>query len=53
MLLGQINGERDRFEVAGVAMLAALDWRRSIAFNEFIGILADDDEIDAWTVSLF
>ena len=50
-----LNGERVRFEVAGgdYRLIAAFDFRRSIAFVKFIGTHADYDRIDALTVAQF
>jgi mRNA interferase HigB len=50
-----LNGERARFEVAGgdYRLIAAFDFRRSIAFVKFIGTHAEYDRIDALTVNLF
>lgn len=50
-----LNAERVRFEVAGgdYRLIAAFDFRRSIAFVKFIGTHAEYDRIDALTVSLF
>lgn len=50
-----LNGERVRFEVAGgdYRLVAAFDFRRSIAFVKFVGTHADYDRIDALIVSLF
>lgn len=50
-----LNGERVRFEVAGgdFRLIAAFDFRRSIAFVKFIGTHAEYDRIDALTVNLF
>ena len=50
-----LNGERVRFEVAGgdYRLIAAFDFRRSIAFVKFIGTHAEYDRIDALSVNLF
>lgn len=50
-----LNGERVRFEVAGgdYRLIAAFDFRRSIAFVKFIGTHADYDRIDALNVRVF
>ena len=51
-----LNRERVRFEVAGgnYRLIAALDFRRQIAFVKFIGTHAEYDRIiDALTVSQF
>lgn len=50
-----LNGERVRFEIAGgdYRLIAAFDFRRSIAFVKFIGTHAEYDKIDALTVNLF
>ena len=50
-----LNGECVRLEVAGgdYRMVAAFDWRRSIAFVKFLGNHAEYDRIDALCVSLF
>ena len=50
-----LNGERVRFEVAGgdYRLIAAFDFRRSIAFVKFIGTHADFDRINALSVNLF
>ncbi len=50
-----LNGERVRFEIQGGAfrLVAALDFRRQIAFIKFVGTHADYDRIDALTVSSF
>jgi mRNA interferase HigB len=44
-----------RFEVAGgdYRLVVAFDFRRSIAFEKFIGTRAEYDRIDALTVTLF
>jgi mRNA interferase HigB len=50
-----LNGERVRFEIAGgdFRLIAAFDFRRSIAFVKFVGTHAEYDKIDALTVNLF
>jgi mRNA interferase HigB len=50
-----LNRERVRFEVAGgnYRLVAAFDFRRQIAFVKFVGTHAEDDRIDAMTVSQF
>ena len=50
-----LNGERVRFEIAGgdFRLIAAFDFRRSIAFVKFVGTHAEYDKIDALTVTLF
>jgi mRNA interferase HigB len=48
-----LNGERARFEIAGVRMIVAFDFRRRIAFIKFVGTHAEYDWIDALTVSIF
>jgi len=44
-----LNGERVRFEVAGgdFRLIAAFDFRRSIAFVKFVGTHAEYNKIDA------
>ena len=39
--------------VAELHMIAAFDFRRSIAFVKFVGTHAEYDKIDALTVNLF
>ena len=50
-----LNAERARFEVSGgdYRLIAAFDFRRSIAFIKFIGTHAEYDRVDALTVSLY
>ena len=50
-----LNGERVRFEIAGgnFRLIAALDFRRQMAFVKFIGTHAEYDRIDALTVAQF
>jgi mRNA interferase HigB len=50
-----LNRERVRFEVAGgnYRLIAAFDFRRQIAFIEFLGTHEDYDRVDALTVSQF
>jgi len=50
-----LNGERVRFEIAGgdFRLIAAFDFRRSIAFVKFVGTHAEYDKIDALTVNFF
>jgi mRNA interferase HigB len=50
-----LNRERVRFEVAGgnYRLVVAFDFRRQIAFVNFIGTHAQYDSIDALTVSQF
>lgn len=48
-----LDGERVRFEIAGgdFRLIAAFDFRRSIAFVKFIGTHAEYDRVDALTVT--
>ena len=50
-----LNRERVRFEVAGgnYHLVAAFDFRRQIAFVNFIGTPAEYDRVDALTVTRF
>jgi mRNA interferase HigB len=50
-----LNRERVRFEIAGgnYRLVVAFDFRRQIAFAEFIGTHSEYDRIDALTVSQF
>jgi mRNA interferase HigB len=50
-----LNGERVRFEIQGgdFRLIASFDFPRQIAFIKFIGTHADDDRVDALTVSRF
>jgi mRNA interferase HigB len=50
-----LNRERVRFEIAGgnYRLIAAFDFRRSVAFVKFIGTHAEYNRIDALTVSQF
>jgi mRNA interferase HigB len=50
-----LNRERVRFEVAGgnYRLVVAFDFHRQAAFAKFVGTRADDDRIDALTISQF
>ncbi len=50
-----LNGERARFEVAGgnYRMIVAFNFRHQIAFIKFLGTHAENDKIDALTVSIY
>ncbi len=50
-----LNAERVRFGVSGgrFRLIAAFDFPRGIAFVRFVGTHADDDRLDALTVSQF
>jgi mRNA interferase HigB len=50
-----LNGERARFEIAGGSfrMIIAFDFSRGIAFVKFVGTHAEDDRIDALSISQF
>jgi mRNA interferase HigB len=50
-----LNRERVRFEVAGgnSRLVAAFDFRRQVAFGKFVGTHAEDDRIDALTISQY
>ena len=50
-----LNSDRIRFEVAGgnYRMIVAFDFHRQAAFVKFIGTHAENDRVDALTVSQF
>jgi mRNA interferase HigB len=50
-----LDKERARFEIGGgdFRLIAALNFRRQIAFVKFIGTHAEYDAVDALTVSMF
>jgi mRNA interferase HigB len=50
-----LNAARVRFAISGgdFRLIAALDFRRQIAFVKFVGTHAEYDRIDPFTVSMF
>jgi len=50
-----LNGERERFEVAGGnhRMIVSFNFERGIAFIKFVGTHAEYDRINALTVALY
>lgn len=50
-----LNAERVRFEIQGgdFRLIAAINYRRQIAYVKFVGTHAEYDRIDALTVSMF